>query len=544
MLRSRPMHPADIRDVTVVVRVSDHATTVEACLDSLLAQSIGMNRLEVVAIDDGSSDHGPELLARFARTHANAVRTGRQPIGTRPAAARNMALDQASGRYVIFLEGSDRLHADALERLVETADAQEADVVAGQPESLAGTSEPAALYRRSRASVDLYNSRAYWSLSANKLFRTDLIRRKALEFPLDAASGADEMAFTAAAYVAADNIAVVADAPCLVSAPARTPALTCVERIGLADYLMRSAASLRPAGPQRDYLLARHLELDLGTATGRSLFAIQSRDELERTCWAARDVLNTHLTHGSLALLPKPLAVRLALLSAGRFSEMSHMVAYETDKERAPARKTVENGRVFTTLPFFRDPEVGLPDELFEITDRMTVSQQLTRVQWTDSILGLDGFAFFEQLSTRDRATEVVLRQRGTGDEHRFSVTARRDEKLLNAKGKPRAMGRFSARVNLRQTTSGWPVAPGVWDIHLSVSFEGVTKEVPLGRERAESVDLTSRAPVRIAPSPTSAQHELAATLFCTEAGDLAVEVAERLPLPQGGNSAPAEATW
>ncbi|MFI6944702.1 glycosyltransferase family 2 protein [Streptomyces sp. NPDC050422] len=544
MLRSRPMHPADIRDVTVAVRVSNHATTVEACLDSLLTQSIGKNRLEVVAIDDGSSDHGPALLAKIASAHPDLIKAGRQPIGVRPAAARNMALSQVSGRYVIFLEGSDRLHADALERLVDMADAQEADVVAGQPESLAGTSEPAALYRRSRVSMSLYDSRAYWSLSANKLFRTDLLRRNALEFPLDAPAGADEMAFTAAAYVAADNIAVVADAPCLILDPVRTPALSPVERIGLADYMMRWAASLRPAGPQRDYLLARHLELDLGPATGASLIGIRSRDERERTCWAARDVLNAHLTHGSIALLPKPLAVRLALLSAGRFSEMAHMIAYETDKDRTPPRKTVENGRVFTTLPFFRDAEVGLPDELFEITDRMTVSQQLTRVQWTDSILGLDGFAFFEQLSTRDRATEVVLREPDSGDEHRFSVTARRDEKLLNTKGKPRAMGRYSARVNLRQTTSGWPVAPGVWDIYLAVSFEGVTKEVRLGRERSENVDLTSRAPVRIAPSPTSAQHELVATLFCSETGHLGVEVAERRPLPKGNNSSPEEPTW
>jgi poly(ribitol-phosphate) beta-N-acetylglucosaminyltransferase len=537
MYTSQPVCPADLRDVTVVVRISDHAATIEACFASLLSQSIGVERMDVVAVNDGSSDNGPSLLARIASQHPTVVRTGRQPIGVRPAAARNWALSQATGRYVIFLEGSDRLTPDALERLVAAADKNETDVVLGAPESLAGRSTPAALYRLSRAHTGLYDSRAYWSLSADKLFRMDLLRRRALEFPVDSVVGGDDMAFTAAAFVSADSISVVAGSPCLVNGPARAPAGTPMERVDLADYLMRLVSSLVPEGARRDYLLSRHLEVELGTVTGALLAGLTSRDERERVSWAARDVLNTHLTPGAFKLLPRPLAVRLALLSAGRFPEVQRMFAYETDKERPAPRKTVEGGRVFTTLPFFRDPETALPDDVFDITDRMTVSQQLTAVRWTGSILGLEGFAFFEQLSTRERATKVVLRERLSGAEERFSVTARRDEKLVNSKGKPRAMGRYSARVNLRQTSSGWPVAPGIWDIYLSVSFEGVTKEVRVGRERGQDVDLTSRSPVHIAPSPRSAQHELVATLFCTEAGDLSVEMAERLPLPRGNEA-------
>ncbi|MEU9063496.1 glycosyltransferase family A protein [Streptomyces sp. NPDC048430] len=538
MYTSQPVRPADLRDVTVVVRVCDHAASIDACFESLLAQSIGVERMDVVAVDDGSSDNGPSLLARIASRHPTLVRTGRQPIGVRPAAARTWGLSQATGRYVMFLEGSDRLVPDALERMVASADKHETDVVLGRPESLAGRSAPAALYRRSRPHTGLYDSRVYWSLSADKLFRTDLLRRRALEFPLDSVPGGDDMAFTAAACVSADGISVVADSPCLVNGPGRTTARTPMEWVDLADYMMRVVSSLLPEGTQRDYLLSRHFEIELGTATGALLDGLTSRDERERVSWAARDVLNTHLTPGTLSLLPRPLAVRLALLSAGRFGEMHRMIAYETDKEQPAPRKTVEGGRVFTTLPFFRDPDTALPDDLFDITDRMTVSQQLTGIRWTGSILGLDGFAFFEQLSTRDRATKVVLRERISGAEERFSVTARRDEKLVNSKGKPRAMGRYSARVNLRQTSSGWPVAPGIWDIYLSVSFEGITKEVRVGRERAQEVDLTSRAPVHIAPSPTSAQHELVATLFCTEAGDLSIEMAERLPLPAGSRAA------
>lgn len=533
MTTPAPVHPSDLRDVTVVVRVGDHAATLAACLDSLLEQSIGPGRVEIVAVDDGSVDDGPALLSRYAGARPDLVLAGRLPAGTGPAAARNWAMSQAGGRYVIFLEGSDRLAPDALERLVASADRNESDVVLGKQGGEYRAPVPGAVFRRDRAHADLYDSRVFWTLSPDKLFRTDLLRRRALEFPADLPAGSESV-FTSAAFLTADAVSVVADAPCVFPGPPSFPSPAPLDRVGLAARLMHLVCSLVPAGPRRDFLLSRHLEVELGAATTGAPVS-GGGDVRESTQWAARDVLHTYLTPGAHALLPKPLAVRFALLLSGRFAEADRMAAYETDTSRPGPRKTVEHGRVFTTLPFFRDPETGLPDDLFDITDRMTVRHQLTSAKWTGSILGLEGFAFFDQLSTRDRNTKVVLRERTSGAEERFSVTARRDETLVNSKGKPRAMGRFSTRVNFRQTSSGWPVPAGIWDLYLAVSFEGVTQEVRAGRERSDEVDTMSRLPVVIAPSPGSEGHELVATPFYTEEGHLSVEVAQRLPVPGRG---------
>ncbi|WP_328536119.1 glycosyltransferase family 2 protein [Streptomyces sp. NBC_00344] len=524
-------HPGHIRDVSVVLRVSDHAATLEACLGSLAQQSLGAERIEVIAIDDGSTDDSGPLLARAARTHRGMLRTGQQQHGLGPAAARNLGLSQAAGRYVIFLEAADRLAPDALARMVAAADRSEADVVLGKLESTGRHSVATSMFRANQDYTDLYGSRVYWSLTPDKLFRMSLLQRRGLQFPTDLHIG-DDQVFTAQALTAADNIAVVADRTCVFKGPSGAAAVTLTERVALAARMMALVTTLVPAGPQRDRLLSRHLESELGKPTGALLLASDNPAEQERAMWAASDVLHAHLTAGALALLPRPVAVRMALLSAGRFAEARRMAEYEAQKGQPAPKKTIENGRVFTALPFFRDPQTALPDELFDITDRMTVTHQLTRLEWTKSILGIDGTAFFEQLSTRDRATKVVLRERLSGAEERFSVTARRDEKLVNAKGKPRAMGRFSARVNLRQTSSGRPLGPGIWDLWLSVSFEGVTREVRLGRRRSDDVDVTSRPPVVIAPSPRSADHHLVAVPFCTPQGDISLQISEQLPLP------------
>ncbi|MET9959206.1 glycosyltransferase family 2 protein [Streptomyces sp. NPDC006326] len=521
----------DVKDVTVAVRVCNQAAALDACLASVLVQSIGTDRLEIIGVDDGSTDESGSVLARAAHQYPSFVRAGQVSHGLSPAAARNWALSQVRGRYVIFLEATDRLAPDALERMVTAADAYEADVVLGKPESSGRHTVATSMFRKNQAYADLYSSRVYWSLTPDKLFRTSLLQRRGLSFPTDMTIG-DDQAFTAAAFIGADNVSVVGDATCLVKGAPPAERATLPDRVALASRMLALIASQLPEGPRRDKLQSRHLEVELGKATAAALLSAADAAERDQALWGAAEVLRTQASPGALALLPRMLAVRYALLLQGRFAEAQQMASFEADKDRPAVRKTVENGRVFTTLPFFRDPQVALPDELFDITGDMTVTHRLEKARWDGPMLLLEGFAFFEQLSTKDRATRVVMRERTSGAQESYPVTARRDDTLTNAKGRPRAMGRFSCRVNLAQTSSGWPLPPGTWDLHLAVGFEGVTQEVRLGPRRSADLDTTARMPVRIAAAPGAQGMELAATPYYTESGGLTIEVAQRMPLP------------
>ncbi|MFD7259160.1 glycosyltransferase family 2 protein [Streptomyces sp. NPDC059874] len=523
-----------ITDVTVVLRVCNQAATLEACLSSLAAQSIGTDRLEVIAVDDGSTDASGEALAQAAQRYPEFLRVGRVARGLSAATARNWALSQATGRYLIFLEAVDRLAPDALARMVAAADTNEADVVLGKLESSGRHSVATSMFRKNQAYTDVYASRAYWSLTPDKLFRTSMVQRRGLAFPTDLLIG-DDQVFTAGAYIGADNVSVVGDRTCVIKGPSQAPPVTLPDRIALVARMLALVSAQLPEGPRRDRLHSRHLEVELGKATEVALLTATDQAEREQTLWGAAEILRSQVSPGALALLPRMPAVRFALLARGQVAEAAAMAAFEKDRDRPGVRKTVENGRVFTTLPFFRDPQVGLPDELFDITDDMTVSHQLQKMRWDGPALILDGFAFFEQLSTKDRATRLVLREQTSGAEESFPTTARRDDTLTNAKGNPRAMGRFSARLNLAQTPDGRPLPPGVWDLYLAVSYEGVTQEVRLGPRRADDLDTTARRPVPFAPAPGAQGLELVATPYYAKSGGLSVEVAQRSPLPDRG---------
>lgn len=104
--------PNDRIEVTVVVPAYNIAAYIDDCLDSILSQHFG--NLECWVVDDGSTD---ATAARVqARTDPRIKLLRQANAGV--SAARNAGLAQACGRYVMFLDGDDILHPQALQRLV------------------------------------------------------------------------------------------------------------------------------------------------------------------------------------------------------------------------------------------------------------------------------------------------------------------------------------------------------------------------------------------------------------------------------------------
>ncbi len=102
--------------VTVVIPAYNVAPFVDDCLDSVLAQRF--SNWECWVVDDGSVDAtAAQILARMDPR----IRLIRQ-ANAGVSAARNAGLAKARGRYAMFLDGDDRLHPQALERLVAALD--------------------------------------------------------------------------------------------------------------------------------------------------------------------------------------------------------------------------------------------------------------------------------------------------------------------------------------------------------------------------------------------------------------------------------------
>jgi glycosyltransferase involved in cell wall biosynthesis len=117
------MH-SSVPKVTVVVPTFNVEAYVEDCLGSVLAQSLP--EWECVVVDDGSTDGTVQRVGRIADPRIRVLEQANQGVSV----ARNTGLAQARGAYVLFLDGDDRLHPQALRRLAAELEEHPAAVAA------------------------------------------------------------------------------------------------------------------------------------------------------------------------------------------------------------------------------------------------------------------------------------------------------------------------------------------------------------------------------------------------------------------------------
>lgn len=107
--------PADTPLVSTIIPLYNGAATIERTLRSVCAQSTGA--LEILVVNDGSTDDGPGIVDALRRTDTRVQRIDRANTGL--PAARNTGLARARGRYVHFLDADDTIEADAYAKFVE-----------------------------------------------------------------------------------------------------------------------------------------------------------------------------------------------------------------------------------------------------------------------------------------------------------------------------------------------------------------------------------------------------------------------------------------
>jgi glycosyltransferase involved in cell wall biosynthesis len=116
--------------VTIVVPVYNRAgPLLDAALESLLSQDY--RNLEILAIDDGSTDTTPRVLAQYAERHGDRFHWTRQDNAGQ-AAALNRGFELADGTLLGYLSSDDLLLPGAISRLVQEL-ATDTDAVLAYP---------------------------------------------------------------------------------------------------------------------------------------------------------------------------------------------------------------------------------------------------------------------------------------------------------------------------------------------------------------------------------------------------------------------------
>lgn len=442
--------------VSVIVPVHNTRRYLDRSLGSVFAQTLDQRRIEVIAVDDGSTDGSAEWLAEQARHHPNLTVLHQEASGG-AGKPRNAGLDRATGDYVFFLDSDDRLGTEALLRLTRMAEKCGSDIVYGRIVGADGRAAPVEL-RTTSEKVSVFDSPVYWSLAAFKLFRRSFIEKHGLRF-VEGRLLAEDLPFGISALLRAETVSVLADHDCYYlhgrddnSNASRQDTDWC-EYLAYIGTVLDALAAEVPPGERRDTLMVRHFHGEILMPFGAAYLA-RDADGRQRMAAAARPLVARHLTDRVLAALPPRLRLRAHCLRAGLDDELTAVV--RADTEREPDRPHIDgDGRVYAAYPYFRDPQRALPDACYDLTDRVVLRQRLIRRRWAGGVLHLRGTATLPLLG--GDTVEIVL--------HRSGATHRLPARYAD--------GAWQAAVDPATAADGGPLSDGVWGLKVAVTAHG-----------------------------------------------------------------------
>lgn len=134
-VRSAPELPVTLPDVSIVIPVKDRADELKRCLTSLANLNYPQNKLQIIVVDDGSSDNSPLVAREFRAMLVPSGGTGRGP-----AAARNAGAAMATGEILAFIDSDCTASGNWLGELIPAFTNPAMAAVGGQVDGMCSTS--------------------------------------------------------------------------------------------------------------------------------------------------------------------------------------------------------------------------------------------------------------------------------------------------------------------------------------------------------------------------------------------------------------------
>lgn len=122
--------------ISVIIPVYNLAAYLSVCLQSIVTQTL--TDIEIIAVNDGSTDNSADILSSFAQTHPCLKIITQNNQG--PSAAREAGVTAAGGEFLLFVDGDDVIDDNYCARLWQVANQEQADLVLAPVIKWEGTS--------------------------------------------------------------------------------------------------------------------------------------------------------------------------------------------------------------------------------------------------------------------------------------------------------------------------------------------------------------------------------------------------------------------
>ena len=173
-------------DVSVIVPIYNGEKYLKKCLDSILSQSL--KNIEIICIDDGSTDNTSKILKKYSSKDSRVKIISTENNGQ--GHGRNIALNEANGEYVAFVDADDWIKSNSLKMLHSKARNNNLDMLFFQMINYIEKS-------KNYVETELYNHQCFTNngIDENTIFNSNDVYDFLFEIPVGPVSKLYKMEF-------------------------------------------------------------------------------------------------------------------------------------------------------------------------------------------------------------------------------------------------------------------------------------------------------------------------------------------------------------
>jgi CDP-glycerol glycerophosphotransferase len=470
--------------ISVVVPIYNVEPYLEICLESIAAQSF--SDLEVIMVNDGSTDGSPVVAERFAERDSR-FRLVSKPNGGL-GAARNTGAELASGEFLTFVDSDDLLRRHSYELMLASLEQTGSDIVSGNVRrfSVFGTRQTRFLARTFTATRLATHVTEFPPLLAdriayNKIWRRSFYDQHDLKFPEGTLY--EDVPMTIPAHFLAKTVDVLGETVYLWRI-----------RSGDSQSITQRRAETRGLKDRSD--ACRHVSLFLaanGFDEGKRLYDRTVVAEDLAYFLGVLDVAENDFREAFLDLSNRFLDEAAPDVTDGlpaidrlkwhlvRERDLDGVLeVLDSDRQRVARRKPVRAGSSwYGDYPFRTDPVRAIPAAVYELDSELSLKWRIQRMAWEGNLLHIEGVAFVSLLPADTAAAQPLqmfaVGPRGRTVKLKAERTFRPDVTSATAAEVNLDWSGFTATLDLSATEKDFrPV--GQWQIECEIRASGVIR--------------------------------------------------------------------
>ncbi len=117
-----------MKQLSVIVPMFNSAQWLPLCFDSLLQQDLPLNEMEIICIDDGSPDRSADIARQYQQQYPDTF-VILQQANQGPSGARNNGMQQATGKYMCFVDPDDYVEPHSYGVLLKQMEDEQLDAL-------------------------------------------------------------------------------------------------------------------------------------------------------------------------------------------------------------------------------------------------------------------------------------------------------------------------------------------------------------------------------------------------------------------------------